>query len=244
MKALILAAGKGTRLAPLTLDLPKPMLPIGEKPLLEHLVRWLLRHGIAEIAVNLHHKPEIITGYLGNGRHLGANITYSRERELLGTAGAAKNLQSFLDETFVVMYGDVYTNFDLTRLIRYHNSLRSQSRFSSCFLTMVLYRVHNPSACGLVEINEQGQVTRFVEKPPPDLVFTDLANAGVLVLEPGILNYIPPNMRYDFGLDLFPKLLRLGIPLYGYPLRDDEFLIDIGTLESYQEAQKLNAVHV
>ena len=120
MKALILAAGEGRRLGPLTLDRPKPMLPIGRTPLLEHLLRWLRRYSITRVAINLHHQPHVITGYLGDGSHLGMSIAYSYEEELLGTAGAARKLQSFLDETFLVVYGDVFTNLNLARLLRFH----------------------------------------------------------------------------------------------------------------------------
>ena len=247
VKALILAAGEGTRLRPLTLERPKPMLPVGGKPLLEHLVAWLRRHGVAEMAINLHHRPEAISDYFGDGHRFGVSITYSYEDQLLGTAGAAKRLQPLFDGTFVVVYGDVFTNLDLSRLIGFH--LRIDKPGGLCdnmgivpsslpWATLSLYRVEDPSACGLVELDGQGRVIRFVEKPPSDQVFTDLASAGVLVLEPGILEHIPPDTFYDFGRDLFPRLLHRGIPLYGCPLRDREFLIDIGTPASYRQVQR------
>ncbi len=271
LKALILAAGEGTRLRPLTLERPKPMLPIGGKPLLEHLVLWLRSHGITDILINLHHKPASITDYFGDGHRFGVSITYSHEKRLLGTAGAARKLHSLLDDTFVVVYGDVFTNLNLTRVIRFHHraggsvrrpasvlgdthrsgwSLTAPDKTTTWFsptisahaagpfLTLSLYRVENPSACGLVELDEHGRVIRFVEKPPPDQVFTDLANAGVLVLEPGILDYIPPHTFYDFGRDLFPQLLKAGVPMFGLPLNGNEYLVDIGTPAGYARAEQ------
>jgi NDP-sugar pyrophosphorylase family protein len=248
VKAMILAAGEGTRLRPLTLDRPKPMLPLGGKPLLEHLLRWLHSYGVCQIAINLHHQPEAITSHFGDGHRFGVSITYSYEEQLLGTAGAVKRVQSFFDETFVVVYGDVFTNLDLSRLIHFHNAHREEGMRDGTagaavgspdpFLTLALYRVDNPSSCGLAEVDDRGRVTRFVEKPSPEEVFTNMANAGVVVLEPGVLEHIPPATFCDFGRDLFPRLLERAIPLYGCPLRDGEFLIDIGTPASYRRAQE------
>ena len=234
MKALILAAGKGTRLHDLTNARPKPMVPIGGQPLLAHLVGWLRDHEIRHIAMNLHYYPEMITTYFGDGHHLDVTITYSYEAQL-GTAGAAKRLQPFLDEPFMVVYGDLYTNLDLTRLIKFHT--QQQATSSRSLATLALYQVPNPTECGLVELTDLGRITRFVEKPPPDQVFTDLANAGVMICEPRLLDFIPAATVYDFGRDLFPALLRAGECLYGQPLANDEFLIDIGTPAGYQRAQ-------
>ena len=231
MKALVLGAGEGIRLRPLTLDKPKPMLPIAGKPLLEHTLLWLKSHGIVQVAINLHYRPEAITGYLGDGARWGVEITYSHENPILGTAGAAKKLDGYLDEPFVVVYGDVLTDLDLTALIGYHQR-------KGAMATIALYRVENPLACGLVALDEQGRITRFVEKPPPDKVFTDLANAGVLVLEPEILDHIPPGIPYDFGLDLLPRLVQEGVAINGYPIPGAAYLIDIGTLDKYERAQQ------
>ncbi|MFC2030400.1 NDP-sugar synthase [Chloroflexota bacterium] len=231
MKALILAAGEGSRLRPLTSDKPKPMLPIAGRPLLEHILLWLKGHGVHEVAINLHYKPEAITGYLGDGARWGMAITYSPEDPVLGTAGAAKKLEGyFRAEAFLVVYGDVLTDLDLGALVGFHRSRGGVA-------TLALYRVENPSACGLVDVDGRGRIRAFVEKPPPDEVFTDLANAGVLVLEPEIFDHIPPGIPYDFGLDLLPRLLQEGVALYGQPISDDEYLIDIGTLDKYERAQ-------
>lgn len=241
MKALILAAGEGTRLRPLTLECPKPMLPIGDIPLLAYIVKWLQQHGVYQIAMNLHHKPQAVVDYFGDGEKHGVSIKYSLEEELLGTAGAAKKLQNFLDTSFLVIYGDVFTNFDLGRFIRFHYDVRDGSTPSArgLAMTLALYRVNNPSECGLIDTDQFGRVTRFVEKPPPDQVFTDLANAGILAMEPGVLDYIPPNTFYDFGHDLLPDLLRRNVPVFGLPLNSEEFLVDIGTPQGYERAQQI-----
>ncbi|MDH7487809.1 MAG: NDP-sugar synthase [Anaerolineae bacterium] len=235
MKALILAAGEGTRLRPLTLDRPKPMLPIAGKPLLEHTIAWLRQHGITQVAINLHHRPEAITDHFGDGRRWGVHIIYSYEEQLLGTAGAARRLQPFFDDTFVVVYGDVLTDMNLTAMLDFHRRLK---RRLPLLATIALYRVPNPSECGLVGLDGSRRITCFVEKPPPQAVFTDLANAGVYVLEAAVLEHIPPDRYHDFGHDLFPALLERGAPLYGYPLGPDEFLIDIGSPEKYHQAQR------
>jgi NDP-sugar pyrophosphorylase family protein len=233
MKALVLAAGLGTRLGPMTLDKPKSTLPVGGRPLIECLVRWLSQHGITEIAVNLHHCPEAITQCLGTGAELGVRLTYSYEPTLLGTAGAAKNLEQFLDVPFVVVYGDGYTNLDLSRLCRLHDARR---RTGQPHITMALFRVPNPTACGLVDLDDERRVTRFVEKPAPEDVFTDLANAGVLIIDPALLELIPKGEVSDFGRNILPLALERGIRIYGEPLHVDEYLIDIGTPDSYARA--------
>ncbi len=229
MKALILAAGKGTRLKELTHDRPKPMLPVSGRPLLVYLVEWLRQYGVTEIAINLHHKPEAITDALGDGSNLGVSIVYSYETRLLGTAGAAKRLSNFLDEPFVLVYGDVYTNLDLARLAAFHEAQRAALTEDQPSMSLALYRVKNPHECGLVELDDRGRVMRFVEKPPMAEVFTDLANAGMCIADPGILAYVPSETPYDFGHHLLPKLLKIGMPVFGQELEAGEFLIDIGT---------------
>jgi NDP-sugar pyrophosphorylase family protein/phosphoheptose isomerase len=230
MKALILAAGEGTRLRPLTLELPKPMLPVVGKPLLEHTIEGLRRQGIVDLAINLNHRPEAIPAHFGDGRSFGVRIAYSRERELLGTAGAAKALDAFLDETFVVVFGDVLTNINYSELIAFH-------RRKGAVLTLSLYRVDNPTEVGLVEVDRTGRVRRFVEKPTAAEVFTDLANSGVLVCEPEVLSHIPAGRPFDFGQDLLPALLRSGESVCALPLSPNEYLIDIGTPDKYLLAQ-------
>lgn len=230
MKALLLAAGEGTRLRPLTLDRPKPMVPVGGRPLLEHLVALLRRHGVADIAINLHYKPEAIVDYFGTGEAFGVSITYSREERLLGSAGAVKQLGSFFagDEPFLVLYGDVLTDLDLTELVARHRS-------SGAAATLALYRVKDPSRCGIVELDANNRVTRFVEKPAPGTVFSDLANSGIYVVEPAVIDRIPAERPFDFGHDLFPALLADGVPLAGQPLPG--YILDIGSPERYAQAE-------
>ncbi|MGL4648590.1 MAG: nucleotidyltransferase family protein [Caldilineaceae bacterium] len=234
MKALILAAGRGTRLGALTAATPKPMLPVGGVPLLGRTLTWLSGYGITQVAINLHHAAQVITDHVGDGSRYGVQVTWSYEETLLGTAGAAKRLQSFLDERFVVVYGDVFMCVDLERVAAFHTTHGVQSATQSSLgdgMTMLLYRVANPTECGLVEIDEPtgGRVRRFVEKPPALEVFTDLANAGLYICEPGLLQCVPAGQEYDFGRDLLPARLAAGAPTYGLPLAPGEFVIDIGT---------------
>lgn len=240
MKALILAAGKGTRLGSLTENYPKPMLAVGGQPLLAHHMLWLRSYGVSEVAINLHHAADVIREHFGGGSRYGVKITYSFEPELLGTAGAAKRLESFLDERFVVVYGDVFTNVDLARLVAFHETGLARGG-AGAGLTMSLYRVPNPTECGLVDLDPAGRVLRFVEKPPPAEVFTDLANSGILVCDPALLQEVPAETVYDFGRDLLPRLLDSGRPVFGLPLASDEYVIDIGTPMGYSRAQKLVA---
>lgn len=236
-KALILAAGEGTRLRPLTLDRPKPMVPIAGRPLLEHTVAWLRRFGVREIAINLHYHPEAIVGYFGDGAAFGVRITYSHEDRLLGTAGAARKLADFLaGGPFLVVYGDVLTDLDLGQLWRFHRERAIRDPRTGA--TLSLYHMPNPTEVGLVGMDDDGRINRFVEKPRPEEVFTDLANAGVLVVEPTVISHIPPDMFYDFGRDLFPKLLAAGVSLYGWVIPEGTFLLDIGTPEKYAQAQR------
>jgi mannose-1-phosphate guanylyltransferase/phosphomannomutase len=236
-KALVLAAGEGTRLRPLTLDRPKPMLPINGKPLLEYIIEWLSQHGIRDIAINLHYCPEVITTYFGDGSVMGVRIIYSYEDPILGTAGAARKLNGFMGSgPLVVMYGDVLTDLNLTAMLAFHEQARARDPRTQ--VTMSLYHVPNPTEVGLVELVETGKVTRFVEKPKPEDVFTDLASAGVLVVEPEVVQLIPPDRFYDFGIHLFPQLLRSGVSMYGWVIPPDTYLLDIGTPDKYAQAQR------
>jgi mannose-1-phosphate guanylyltransferase len=228
VKALILAAGLGTRLLPFTFDRPKPMLPVGGRPLLEHTLGLLRAHGVRQIAINLHHHAEVIAQYFGDGSSLALMLVYSREDRLLGTAGAAKKLEAFLDEPFYVIYGDVLTDVDLSRLAAWH-------RDHGAALSLALYRVEDPSRAGIVEVDASGRVRRFVEKPPPSEVFSELASTGILVAEPEILRGVPRDTFCDFGQHLIPWLLERQEPVYG--CLADGYVLDIGSPERYQQAQ-------
>jgi mannose-1-phosphate guanylyltransferase len=228
VKALLLAAGEGTRLRPLTADCPKPMLPVGGRPILEHLVTLLRDHGVNELAINLHYKPRAIVDHFGDGRAFGVSITYLPEERLLGSAGTAKALEWFLTEPFFVLYGDVLTDIALTALANRHLQRRALA-------TLAVYEVDDPSRCGIVELDADGWVQRFVEKPPPGAITGNLANAGIYVLEPEILRYIAPGQPADFGADVFPRLLGLGLPVQGE--RADGYVLDIGSPTRYAQAQ-------
>ena len=233
MKGMLLAAGEGARLRPLTLERPKPMLPVAGRPMLEYTIAWLRYHGITEIGINLHHCPRVVTDHFGDGSAFGVHITYSLEETAVGTAGGVKCLAKFFDSTFVLIYGDVLTDFDLRPLVGFH-----LTRPKEPHLSMSLCRVPNPLECGIVSLDREGRVTAFVEKPSIDEVFSDLANAGVLIMDPELLEFVPENAFYDFGLDLFPRLLQSGVPMYGWRLPDTAYLIDIGSPEKYNQVQE------
>lgn len=229
MKAMVLAAGEGTRLRPLTLTMPKPMCPIANVPLLERTLTLLAAQGVTEIAVNLYHRPEVIRASLGDGARLGVHLHYSDETTLMGTAGGVKRMEPFLSNgPFFILYGDNLYNFDFAPLLDFH-------RQRNALATIATFTAPNPSACGLVITDENGVVTRFQEKPPPEDVFTNQANAGVYLLEPEIFALIPPETVCDFGKDIFPALLTAypgrmaATPLNGY-------LQDTGTVPAYRQA--------
>lgn len=225
---MILAAGEGQRLRPLTLRVPKPMVPVGGRPVLEHLVALLNQHGIQEIAITLHHCPEVIVDYFGDGKKFGVDITYSHEVELLGSAGAARALDTFLTETFVILYGDVLTNIDISALVARH-------RQTGATATMALYEVSEPSRCGIAELDPSGRIIRFIEKPAPGMIEGNLANSGILVLEPSVIREIPAGEKYDLGSHLIPKLLDQGARLFGLQL--DAYILDIGSVDRLEQAE-------
>ena len=224
---MLLAAGEGTRLRPLTLALPKPMVPIVGTPLLERTLLWLAGQGVTEAAVNLFHRPQAIPDHFGD--HLaGIRLHYFFEDTLRGTAGGLKAAERiFRDAPFFVVYGDNLIQADLHRLMDFHNSQGGVA-------TVGLFHHPNPTAAGIVAAEPDGRITRFVEKPPADQVFSDLANAGVYVLDPAVLDAIPADTASDFGRDVFPHLLTRGLPLFGTLLGG--YLQDTGTPEAYRQA--------
>lgn len=229
LKAIILSAGQGTRLKPLTDNCPKPMIKIGSKPVLEHTVNMLKKHGVTDIAINLHHYPQVVMDYFGDGKSFGVRMHYSLEKEILGTAGAVKKLKGYFDDTFVVVYGDVFSFTDITAMMRFHKGKKG-------IATIGLYEVDNPHECGIVELTDDNKIAQFLEKPKKEEIFTDMANAGIYILETEIMNYIPQDVYYDFGKDLFPLLLKNGIAMYGFII--NEYLIDIGTMKKYEQANR------
>lgn len=227
MKAVIMAGGEGSRLRPLTCGRPKPMVPIMNRPIMEHIVHLLKRHNLKEIAVTLQYMPAAIRDYFGSGSEFGVKLRYYVEDVPLGTAGSVKNAAEFLDETFVVISGDALTDFDLSRAIEMH-------REKGAIATLVLTRVDSPLEYGVVITDDNGRIRRFLEKPSWGEVFSDTVNTGIYILEPEVLNYFEPGRKFDFSKDLFPLLLEKGQPLYGAVLPG--YWCDIGNLEQYLHA--------
>ncbi|MEI8143302.1 MAG: nucleotidyltransferase family protein [Candidatus Berkelbacteria bacterium] len=227
MKAFVLAAGLGTRLKPLTDTTPKPMLKVGDKPLLEHQLLWLRSHGVTEIIMNLFYFPDQIEGYFGNGERFGLKIRYILEKDLSGTAGPITKAQDFFNEKFFVIYGDNLTNINLTKLLDFHESKKG-------IATIALYYEKHPESKGIVELDKNARVISFKEKPPTDEITSHWANTGIYVCNPEIIQHIPEGFC-DFGRDLFPALLTQNLPLFGY--KTDDFLLDIGTHENYEKAK-------
>lgn len=218
MKAVIMAGGKGTRLRPLTDEIPKPLVPIIDKPVMAHIIELLKRHGIEEIACTLGYRADQIIDRFGDGSDYGVRLTYFVEKEPLGTAGSVKNAKSFLDEDFVVISGDAYTDLDLTRAIRYHYAKHSP-------FTIVSTPCKNPAGFGVAETDHDGKLIAFVEKP--DDPRPALINCGIYIADRSILDRIPDGF-YDFGRQLIPNLCGEA---YCYVTFD--YWSDIGTLPSY-----------
>lgn len=229
MKAVILAGGKGTRLYPVTRgDIPKPMVPLGGRPVLEWLIRHLNECGIREVCCTLQCLPEQIRDYFGDGSAFGVHMEYRQETKPLGTAGAVRNCRDFVgEEPFFVLSGDGVFDFDLQRLMDKHR--RQQSR-----VTMALSPLSAPLSYGLALTDRQGRVRGFIEKPVWERVVTDLVNTGIYVLSPEVLDAVPTDTPFDFARDLFPRLLSQGQPLYGLPM--EGYWRDIGEPESYYQA--------
>ena len=233
MNAMILAAGKGTRLYPLTETLPKPMVPVAGKPVLEHTVRWLSRHGIRRIAINLHHLPDAVRSHFGDGSRFGVELRYSEEPELLGTAGGVKQVEGFFDDPFVVVYGDVLADFDLGALAAFHRSHGGEPH-----ATLTLDRRPDAAACGVVELDANDRILGFVEKPRPEEIRSPWVNSGIMVLDRALLAGIPAGRFSDFGREVLPAWLGEGIPLWGWRLPEGAYLIDMGTPEKYAQAAR------
>jgi len=231
-KAMILAAGLSTRLGPLTDDRPKCMMLLGGKPLLEYTVEWLRDFGVTHIIINLCYLPETIRSYFEDGRTWGVQITYSQEEKPLGTAGGVKKVAWFFDGPFFVWYGDNLSHCDLDRLHRLHV-------VEGGLATVALHHRDDPSSqSGIVGLDANGRIVRFLEKPGRDQVFSNWVNAGIFVLEPEVLDFIPEEGCPDFGKDVFPTMLAAGQPLYGYLLSPEEGLWWIDTPEDLQRVQK------
>jgi mannose-1-phosphate guanylyltransferase len=231
-QAMVLAAGQGMRLRPLTERMPKCMVRLGGKPLLEYGIRWLRKHGVTELAINVHHLPEAVTEYFGDGRRWDVHITYSFEQEPLGTAGGVKRMASFFHGPFFVWYGDNLSTCRLDHLWEQHLARRSP-------VTIALHHREDPTHGGIVGLDAQDRITRFLEKPPLSEVFSHWVNAGIYVLEPAVLDAIPAGRVVDFGRDVFPAMLAAGDALYGYRMPEREHLWWIDRPEDLRRVERL-----
>jgi mannose-1-phosphate guanylyltransferase / phosphomannomutase len=227
MRAVVMAGGEGTRLRPLTSNQPKPMVPIVGKPCMEHILELLRTHGFNDIVITVAFLPQAIRTYFGGGENLGLSIEYSVEENPLGTAGSVRLASDRLDETFLVISGDALCDIDLQKIVDFHNE-------KGAAVTIGLKSVENPLEFGIVVTDDEGRVERFLEKPSWGQVFSDTINTGIYVLEPEVLRHIPTDRPFDFSKELFPLLLEMGRPIYGYVC--DGYWQDIGNLDQYRQA--------
>jgi len=229
MKAVILVGGQATRLLPLTCNTPKAMIPVLNIPFLEHVIRHLSKHQIKDIILAQGYLAQPIEDYLDDGSQLGVKLNYVVEDTPLGTAGAVKNAERYLDETFLMLNGDIFTDLDITAMIDFHQERKAKA-------TIALTPVDDPTSYGLVETNAEGRTTRFLEKPKRSQVTTNTINAGTYTLEPEILTQIPPQTKVSIEREVFPLLLEQGKPVYAYP--SSAYWIDMGTPEQYLQLHR------
>ncbi|WP_241423590.1 sugar phosphate nucleotidyltransferase [Candidatus Contubernalis alkaliaceticus] len=225
---MILAAGLGTRLRPLTNVVSKPMVQLAGRPCLEHTVRLLKKHGVNEVMVNIHYFPELIREYFGDGSSFGVDMNYSYEKELMGTAGGLKKVESFFkNDTVLIISGDGLTDIHIQDYYRFHKE-------KGCIATLALKRVENPQQYGVVKLNEDSTINIFQEKPKIEEAVSNLANTGIYLFEPEVFQHIPEDTFYDFGKQLFPKFVESRIKMAGYQM--EGYWCDIGDLPVYREA--------
>ncbi|NLB17900.1 MAG: nucleotidyltransferase [Syntrophomonadaceae bacterium] len=225
-KAVVMAGGEGTRLRPLTCNVPKPMMSIFDKPVMAHGLELLKKYGIKDVAVTLQYLPGAVKGFFGDGRDYDLNIRYFVEDSPLGTAGSVKNAHKFLDKTFIVISGDALTDFPLDQAMEFHRS-------RGALATLILARVELPLEYGLVLTDGEGRITRFLEKPSWGEVFSDTVNTGIYILEPEALDWVKSGTRFDFSRDLFPQFLAQKKALYGCVLPG--YWCDIGNHQQYRQ---------
>jgi len=232
MKAVILVGGEATRLRPLTSNTPKAMMPVLNTPFLEHVIHHLSRYQINDIILAQGHLAQPIESYFGDGSQFGVKLSYVLEDTPRGTAGAVKNAERYLDETFLVLNGDIFTDLDITAMIDFHRERKAEA-------TIALTPVDDPTSYGLIETNAQGRITRFLEKPGWSEVLqgrTNMINAGTYILEPGVLAQIPPQTKVSIERETFPLLLAQGEPVYAYS--SSAYWIDVGTPERYHQLHR------
>jgi mannose-1-phosphate guanylyltransferase/phosphomannomutase len=232
MKAMILAAGVGSRLDPLTRILPKPLVPIVNRPVIEHIIDQLKTNGIGEIMVNLHYLGEVIQERLGDGSKYGVKLKYAQEDRLWGDAGSVKRSEKFFvdgsGDPFLVVGGDDISDKDLDKMIKAHIEKKALA-------TIGLSLVDDPSEYGIVLMNERSRITRFLEKPKGEIIFSNTANTGMYVFDQAIFDYIPSGVFFGFGHNLFPRLLDQKKPLYGH--LTSSYWRDVGNLKVYRQTQ-------
>ncbi len=228
-RAVIMAGGFGTRLRPLTMAIPKPMVPISNTPMMEHIVNLLKKYDIKDILSILYFQPEKITNYFENGENFGIKMNYVIAQADYGTAGAVKNAYEYLTERFIIISGDVLTDFDISKALEFHKEKGAQA-------TILLTRVSAPLQYGIVITDDEGKITRFLEKPSWGQVFSDTINTGIYIFEPEILDLIPYQEEFDFSKDLFPLMLQKNLPLYGFV--SEGYWRDVGNLNEYQEGER------
>ena len=226
MKAVILVGGLGTRLRPLTYNTPKSLVPVLNRPFLEYVLRRLKEHGVDEVILALSHLAPPIEACFGDGSRLGLKISYVLEKSPLGTAGAVKNAAAHVSDTFFVLNGDVFSDLDFSAMLAYHRQRKARA-------TIALTPVENPVHYGLIESEGDGRVTRFLEKPRPEEVTTNMINAGTYVLEPGVLDMIPAGVECSIERRIFPSMLTGGDSVYAFPSAG--YWIDIGNPEKYAQ---------
>src|SRR6185312_8188553 len=224
-----MAGGEGTRLRPMTSSMPKPLLPVANRPIMEHVLRLLRRHGLTDVVVTVQFLASLVRNYFGDGEELGMSLYYANEEVPLGTAGSVKNAEEQLaGETFLVISGDALTDIDLSALIAYHKE-------KGALVTVCLTRVQDPVEFGITITDDEGRVERFLEKPTWGQVFSDTVNTGIYVMEPEVFDYFQPGTQVDWSSEVFPQLLAEGKPIYGYVA--EGYWEDVGTHESYVKAQ-------
>jgi mannose-1-phosphate guanylyltransferase/phosphomannomutase len=229
VKAVVMAGGEGTRLRPMTANQPKPLLPVANKPIMEHVLHLLKQHGFSETVVTVQFLASLVRNYFGDGEDFGMSLQYATEEVPLGTAGSVKNAEDELRSgPFLVISGDALTDMDLTALVAYHKK-------QGALVTVALTRVPDPLEFGIIIADEDGRIQRFLEKPSWGQVFSDTVNTGIYVMEPEVLAEVPAAEQVDWSGDVFPRLLKAGAPLYGWVA--DAYWEDVGTHESYLKAQ-------
>ena len=229
MRGMILAGGLSTRLYPLTLKLPKPLVPVLDRPVVAHVLDYLRRFGVDDIAINIHYFSEAVRQFVGDGSAWNASVTYLHETELMGSAGAVKQLAARFTDTFAVIGCDDVTTLDLAAAIAFHRERRAMA-------TIVLARAEDVSQYGVVVTDEDGRIRSFQEKPAPGTELSKLVNTGVYIFEPGVLEHIPANTFYDFGKQVFPHLLRSQERFFG--MVQDAYWCDVGTPSEYRRVHR------